>query len=452
MKTKLYKVRSYMNSPNLFKQTGISAPSILMPADNVDLRLWSVIACDQHTSSLTYWEDIADQIRNVPSSGHLVLPEVYLETKNEPELHEMISKIRTNMTSYLNDDLLRQLPPGFVFLDRSTSEHSSRKGCLLCIDLECYDYRAEKRNLIRATEETVISRIPPRLKIRENAILELPHIMLLIDDPDDTVIGPAYKTLSKMSTVLYDTDLMSGGGHVKGYFTEDSSPVAQKMIQSLFSLLNKSTDHFLFAVGDGNHSLATAKTHWEQIKKNLSPKKMENHPARYALTEVVNLHDPGLDFEPIHRIAFQLSFSDFKLDSEAFFSASGVKITKKEDMLQENVSSCQYIEILTPDGEYIMKLENPPHYMTVGSLQLLLDHISAIRNTQIDYIHGKNEVRRLVNLKDAGSGNIGFILPPVPKDSFFKLIETGGVLPRKTFSMGEAFEKRYYMESRKIVL
>lgn len=355
------------------------------------------------------------------------------------------------MQQYLSGDILVSLPEGFILLDRSTSLHSSRKGLVLAVDLEQYDFTPGNKSRIRATEGTVLSRIPPRVRIRRDAPIEVPHIMLLIDDPDHLVIEKAFNSLINTgSEPLYDIDLMQGGGHITGYFADAGSSEATGIIDGLQQLLNKSSDGFLFAVGDGNHSLATAKAHWEAIRSALPEDDRQSHPARFSLVEVVNIHDGGLEFEPIHRVAFGLPAEKFYATAGRFFSEQGFRFyTQREyaDSDKSTSSDTQTFPIISERESYVMTLSKPNHSLAVGSLQAFLDHLSASDpSVRIDYIHGEDSVRSL-----AMEGNTGFLLPAITKNSFFATILREGVFPRKTFSMGEAFEKRYYMESKKII-
>ncbi len=436
--------------PVVFPELAIMAPEILFPGDHVDLRRWAVIACDQFTSEPLYWEQVELDSAGVPSTAHMILPEVYLESLSSEQLDGRISSINQAIDSYLNDKTLQELPAGFVLLSRTTPYHPSRKGLVLAVDLDQYDFTPGNRMRIRATEGTVLSRIPPRVRIRTEARLELPHIMLLIDDPDGLVVEHAYDTLKASGTApLYDTDLMQGGGHVTGYFTEAGSSVAAGIVEELSKLLEKSDDGFLFAVGDGNHSLATAKAHWDAVRTGLTTEEKAVHPARFALVEVVNLHDAGLDFEPIHRVAFGLTTEDFYAAAGTFFAGQGFHFLDEDEFKSGTVelpSRAQVIPVLAGGQAHYLVLTEPKHTLAVGSLQNMLDHfLSGRPDVRLDYIHGQEAVRTL-----SSSGNLGFLLPSIAKDSFFETISAEGVFPRKTFSMGEAIEKRYYMEAKRI--
>lgn len=434
-----------MLSPS-FSSLPISAPEILVPAEGTDYFRWSVIACDQFTSEPEYWAETRQIVGSAPSTLHMVLPEVYLDTLPESAIDKKIDAINQTIEDYLSQGRFRSLPAGFIVMNRSTKYTPSRKGLMLAIDLERYDFTPGTKQPVRATEGTVLSRIPPRVRIRKDAPVELPHIMVLFDDPHHTVIEPAYEALLSEPPV-YDTALMQDGGHVRGYFCDAQSEVARAIQTAFFNLFEQSDDGFLFAVGDGNHSLATAKAHWENVRETLGAAEREHHPARFAMVEAVNIHDEGLDFEPIHRIAYGLSMNEFitfakKYFKNALFSLQPIAST-------DSIGSSDDIhKIRVTDGaaDYLMTLEKPDHTLAVGSLQSFLDETAESRpEIRIDYIHGEETVRKLCDTR-----SIGFILPDVSKDSFFRTISKAGVFPRKTFSMGHAQEKRYYLEAKMI--
>lgn len=433
-----------------FSDIAVITPTIEFPSGAQNLALWPVIACDQFTSEPEYWSETENLTEGVPSTAHLILPEVYLESLPAAAIDRKIASINEHMRSYIRDSVVESLPAGFILLDRTTSLHPSRSGLILAIDLEQYDFTPGNKSRIRATEGTVLSRIPPRVRIRKDAPLELPHIMLLIDDPAGLVIDTALRELRNTVPALYDVDLMQGGGHITGYFAPAESDVSSGIISGLRSLLSASGDGFLFAVGDGNHSLATAKAHWEAIRGCLTQEDRQNHPARYALVEVVNIHDKGLDFEPIHRVAFGLSVEAFYASAGRFFADQGFHFYTAEEFsrLLTPAPTVQVIPVLCGRERYVMVLDRPKHSLHVGSLQNFLDHLISAEATKVrvDYIHGEDSVENL-----AREGNTGFLLPAISKDSFFATISAEGVFPRKTFSMGEAFEKRYYMEAKRIV-
>jgi uncharacterized protein (DUF1015 family) len=446
---------------SLSRKLGIHIPLILLPNKAIDLKKWSVVACDQYTSQLDYWKQLESNIGQNPSTLNLIYPEVYLEEDN---CSERIDKINKTMTEYINKNVLEKQAPGFIYVDRKTSHAQSRKGLIIAVDLEKYDYNKGSQTLIRATEGTVLDRLPPRIRIRENAPIELPHIMLLIDDPDMTVIEPLSNNSSKLE-LLYDFDLMMDSGHIKGYKVE--SP---EHITSILEALEKLScpDEFrakynvgeekgvlLFAAGDGNHSLASAKGHWENVKKTLDRDESENHPSRYALVEIVNVHDIGLTFEPIHRVVFNIDSFDLLNNMVVFLgdcNGSFKMFNSKEEMQAEililqKTANSHIQPFITSKGFGIMTVLNPKCNLAVGTLQAFLDeYLAKNTNAKTDYIHGADVVSSLGSL----DGNIGFYLPPMDKNDLFKTVILDGVLPRKTFSMGEADEKRFYLECRNI--
>lgn len=447
-----------------FAALGIQIPEILLPAQNVDLKKWAVVACDQYTAQPDYWQQVSSLVGDAPSTWKLIYPEVYLGKENAKTI---IHTIHQNMRDYLTNNTLVSKGPGFIYVERRTSKTKSRKGLMVALDLECYDYRKGSHTLIRATEGTVLERIPPRVKIRAEALIELPHIMVLIDDPDQEVIAPLTANLTKMEPV-YQTDLMMNGGQVTGYQVTDP-----QWVEGIFRGLKKLADKerfqkryetaddnvLLYAVGDGNHSLATAKAVWEQIKQGNPAMGLTHHPARYALVELVNIHDPGLCFEPIHRVVFHAEVDDFLLAMGEYYRNLGCgfssqKYSCHEAILQllpelrRQVKGSHFIEYGTRLHCGIIEIKNPLQNLEVASLQTFLDvYADTHQKLQIDYIHGDEVVTRL----GLEPGNIGFYLPVMDKSDFFKTVIADGALPRKTFSMGEAEEKRFYMECRKII-
>jgi catechol 2,3-dioxygenase-like lactoylglutathione lyase family enzyme len=307
---------------------------------------------------------------------------------------------------------------------------------MAAVDLEGYSFEPGNKNICRATEGTVLSRIPPRVRIRANSPLELPHIMILIDDPEGLTIEKAFDMAAAEGLKpLYDTDLMLGSGHITGTFIPDGSAIAESIIKGLSALKSANSDGLLFLVGDGNHSLASAKAHWENIREGLSEEERKTHPARYALAEIVNIHDKGLDFEPIHRVVFNISAEEFITKAAEYFKDNGIIIDSSSDDKQS------FTVVAEGTKDVKISLAEPPHTLAVGSVQMMIDSLGL----ECDYIHGEDSVRKL-----ASSGNTGILVPGISKDTFFGTVEKEGVFPRKTFSMGEAFEKRFYLEAKKI--
>ena len=382
---------------------------ILLPA-TADMKYWAVNACDQFTSDYPYWEEVERITKGKLSTFNLIFPEIYL--KDNPE--KRIAAANAAMDKYLKEGVFKTVEGGFILVERAT-ESGTRTGLVLAIDLEDYSFEKGAKTPVRSTEATILERIPPRVEIRKNAPVELPHIMLLYNDPTDAVLKSA-----ELGEVLYDCDLMMNGGHIKGTYVKNATQV----IKTIYSLVENKEDKFLFAVGDGNHSLATAKTCWENIKATLSDAEKQNHPARFALVEAVNIFDKALNFEPIHRLV--------KIaDPEKF--AKGLKIEGKGSALLAIGGKTQKISF--------------PEDIPAG-IRILDNYISEYlkeNGGEVDYIHGDKEL-----IGFTVEGGAGIILPPIQKGDFFDLISKGGNLPRKTFSMGEGNEKRYYIEAKLI--
>ncbi len=413
----------------------IAIPDILLPKEGIDLKKWAVIACDQYTSEPEYWNNADSFVGDAPSALRIVLPEVYLGTDTPEQIEDRLKNISKTIDSYIDNGIWGDSKEGMIVLSRKTPLHESRKGLVVAMDLEQYSYEPGNKEKTRATEGTVLSRIPPRVKIRANAKVELPHIMILIDDPEDTVVGKAWDASKATLKPCYDTDLMADAGHLEGYFIDSNSDISNGIVDALKNLLANTPSGMLFAVGDGNHSLASAKAHWDNIKKNLSGDDLINHPARYALAEIVNIHDKGLDFEPIHRVVFGTSQEKFIEDMKEYFKDNGLVISDTP------VEGCQTLTLLDDTKDTFIGLKNPPHSLSVGSIQGFIDKMGY----EVDYIHGEDSTRKL-----ATSGNTGILLPDVSKNAFFDTIAAEGVFPRKTFSMGEAYEKRFYFEAKRI--
>ncbi|MEW5694068.1 MAG: DUF1015 domain-containing protein, partial [Candidatus Hydrogenedentota bacterium] len=356
------------------EKIGVKVPQFLLPDKNVDLNKWSVIACDQFTSQPEYWDKVNKLIKNNPSTLHLIYPEVYLSL-NKKGKEQRINNINRTMWKYLHNKTLVLNKEAFILVDRKTKYNESRKGLIITIDLEKYDFSKGSKSLIRSTEQTVIERIPPRLMIRKNAPLELSHTLLLIDDPDRTVIEPIFKKVAILRP-LYDFELMMGGGHLKGYIIDKPQDIhtifqslerlaSPSLIKSKYDVDPKNSGIFLFAVGDGNHSLATAKVHWENIKKDLNKEQRKDHPARFAMVEVINLYDEGLKFEPIHRVVFNV-------DYKKLLSKAQAEWCKNSDQTKKNRDT-QIIHFVTREGDGTIEIKNPGYYLEVASLQIFLD-------------------------------------------------------------------------------
>lgn len=415
------------------KNIGLIAPDILLPNRSTDMYKWATVACDQYTSDPEYWNDVENIIKDSDSTYDLMLPEIYLEYEDADKRIETINK---RMKEYLDGGFFDVYKESFILTRRSTPYSPVRTGLVAALDLEQYDFRNGSKSLIRATEGTVTERIPPRMKIRKNAAFEMPHIMILIDDPDKTVIEPAAKAMLRNGAMqpVYDTDLMKNGGHISGYVINKNT--ASDVFDGIFYALDKLYDKsegFLYAVGDGNHSLASAKCHYEDLKRAGLP--CTN--ARYAMVEIVNLHDDGIIFEPIHRVLFGADADDV-----VYFAGKFASNYANSD------SSVHEIPYITKNGSGTLSLPTSMHMLECGALQMILDaYINENPGCRIDYIHGDDSVSNLVT----ASADIGFLLPAMGKDMLFPTVEDKGALPRKTFSMGEAPEKRYYIECRIII-
>jgi hypothetical protein len=429
---------------------GIQIPDLLIPNPSINLTKWSVIACDQFTSQPEYWSKVREIVKHSPSTLNLILPEAFL---GKPEESSIISAINQTMRNYIKDKVIVPTE-GMVLVERTTST-GSRHGLVLALDLEIYDYHKDSTSLIRATEGTILERLPPRVRIRENAILELPHILVLIDDPELQVIESIWEQKMNL-TSLYDFDLMLESGHLRGYLINDpriENEIVEKLkrfiqpeyFKSKYQLSNDPAP-ILFAMGDGNHSLATAKVVWEKKKAGLP----ENHPLRYALVEIANIHDSGLVFEPIHRVLFGIK-ENILAEFATFFGQINVTECKsflEMQSLVKNSDMQQHVIGLIKNNYFgILTIEKPTGHLPVGSIQAFLDDFMARIGTDgIDFIHG-DEALLDISQKP---GNFGFFLPAMQKNDLFKTVILEGALPRKTFSMGEARDKRFYLECRRI--
>ena len=436
----------------------LEVPNILLPKAGIDLNRWAVIACDQYTSEPEYWQAVDQLVADQPSTLRLVFPEVYLEAEDGDK---RIADINASMEQYLAEGVLAEQGKGFILLDRKTSHVESRKGLIVALDLEAYDYRPGSKTLIRATEGTIVDRLPPRIRVRENAAVELPHIMVLIDDPEQTVIEPLFEAELEQ---VYDFELMQESGHLRGWKVNQSLQLEQ-VATALEALADKErfqkrydvddNEVMLYAMGDGNHSFATAKAIWEQLKTEAStPAEVMDHPARYALIELVNVHDPGLEFEAIHRVVFDVDADDLIKQAEAYYQKTGTPCrTAWHDDLTSTVAAAEQsgnahaIPFVAAGQFGLLEIADPQLTLEVGTLQNFLDdYLQNRTSARIDYIHGDDAVSRLGSLQ----GNVGFYLPSISKHDLFRTIVRDGALPRKTFSMGEADEKRFYLEARRI--
>lgn len=410
---------------------------ILIP-QNVDFTKWSVVACDQYTSEREYWEDVKNIVGDSPSTLNIIFPEVYLE---DGDGDERIKKINATMEEYLQNGIFRELKDTFIYVKRTQPNGKTRHGIVGRLDLEEYDFSKGSQSKIRATEGTIIERIPPRQRIRKNAPLEAPHILILIDDREKSVVEPLESKINSFEK-LYDFDLMKNSGHIVGYNVDETSK--NEILSSLEKLGDKDVFEakygvknkgvLMFAAGDGNHSLATAKTCWEEIKKGLSDEEIKTHPARYALVELMNIHDETLEFEPIQRVIFDTEPKKLLDALVGHYNAS---------YTDNGGQRIDYTYQGTEGSIYITETDSN---LPVGTLQKFLDKYLAENGGRIDYIHGSDVVRNLAKEENT----IGFMVDSMEKNDLFTTVIKDGSLPRKTFSMGEAADKRFYLECKKI--
>lgn len=404
-----------------FTKYALKTGDILLPPE-ADLEKWAVIACDQFTSQPEYWAEVENKVAGAPSALDIIYPEAWLGQGDA-----RIPRIHAAMRDALKR-FLRPATDGFVLVARQVST-GVRLGLVAAVDLEQYDYAPSAKVLIRPTEKTIPERIPPRMKVRLGAPLESPHVLLLVNDPEKTLLEPLYEAKSSLRP-LYDFDLMLGGGRIMGWAVEGT---ALEGIHAALERLYQASEGFLYAVGDGNHSLATAKASWEEIKGRLSPSERETHPARYALCEIGNLFDDSLVFRPIHRAVFGATGADISLDFIMWCRARGVGVAACDE------DSAQLYLLDAP-----VKLVNAPDAPPVQLLQPFLDEwLTSHPEATVDYIHGDDALEELRQ-----KGAAGIRLMAIDKYTLFPGVRSGGALPLKSFSMGEARDKRYYLECR----
>ncbi len=422
-----------------FEKLGFYPADILLPKQGTDMTKWAVVACDQFTSQPEYWQAVEDTVGDAPSALRLILPEAGL---NAPDVDERIAAVNAAMDRYLDGGLFETLEESLIYIERVQSDGKIRHGLLGMVDLEQYDFTPGSGALIRATEGTVLSRIPPRVKVRKDAPIELPHVMLLIDDPNKTVIEPLTRASGEMEP-LYSFPLQQGGGSITGRRltaaqmdrTADALEVLCSPQEQAWKYGVKDAPPLLFAVGDGNHSLATAKQCYEDLKKVTPESEWASLPARYALVEVVNNHDDALQFEPIHRCVFGVKPEEVLEAFLAYYPGA-----------YEGRGEGHAVAYTHAGGEGFLTVPQPRVQLAVGTLQAFLDGYVKEHGGEIDYIHGADVTDRLGRRE----GSIGFKLPAMGKQQLFKTVMADGVLPRKTFSMGHAQDKRYYVEARRI--
>ena len=420
-----------------FEQAGFYPADILLPR-GADMTKWAVVACDQFTSQSDYWEAVEQTVGEAPSTLRLVLPEAKL---NGSGVEDHIANINAAMEQYLDEGVFEVYPQSFFYMERTQADGKVCQGLVGMVDLEEYDFMPGSKGRIRATEGTVLERIPPRVQVRQAAALELPHIILLIDDAEKTVIEPLAEKRSAMKP-LYDFELQQGGGHLAGWLVgrEDQAAIARALAalgtaEQMERKYGVKDDVLLYAVGDGNHSLATAKQCYENLKKMIPPDKWASLPARYALVEIMNNHADALEFEPIHRVLFGV-------DPDALIEAFLAYYPGAHEGEGEGHS----IAYVCEGRKGVLTVPAPASQLAVGTLQNFLDQYLKDQSAEIDYIHGDDVTVSL----GSRPGNMGFLLPAMAKEDLFKTVLYDGALPRKTFSMGHAHDKRYYVEARKI--
>ncbi|MFT4296905.1 MAG: DUF1015 domain-containing protein [Micropruina sp.] len=434
-----------MDVDGALARVGVRVPDVLIPRPGSDLHAWAVVACDQFTSQPEYWGQAAAIVDGKPSTLNLIFPEVFLE---QPDAAARIRAINTTMTDYLASDVLRTHPRTMVLVRRETAHGVVRWGLMVALDLEHYSWEPDARTPIRATEGTILDRLPPRVAIRRDAPLELPHIMVLISDHHRSVIEPLAAAGERL-TPLYDTELMLGGGRVSGWAVDapDDHATVAAALGDLLDALDPA-DPLLFAMGDGNHSFATAKSIWNEIRPTLPADQRDDHPARFCLVELENIYDPGLEFEPIHRVLFHCERADFEaaLARQCAGYQRVAVATPAEALALIDDPQVQAFGYLDAAGSAVYRLREPRGSLAAATLQRTIDELLADGLAEVDYIHGADVTAELGRTP----GNLGLLLPGLSKDSFFASIVADGALPRKTFSLGEASDKRYYLESRHI--
>ncbi len=420
-----------------FKRADILLPKF--SKDSEKMKKWSVVACDQYTSEPEYWEAACEFVGESESTLKITVPEIYL---NDSDIDDRIKNVNSVMEKYIKDDIFTEYKNSYIYVERTLANGVKRLGIIGAVDLEDYDYSKESQTKIRATEGTVISRIPPRLKVRKDALIELPHIMMLIDDEDCDIIESNSRIKDTFEKV-YDFDLMQNSGHIAGFkMSEEASDELSKKLLALDDIdaFNKKygvekESPLIYAMGDGNHSLATAKAYYENLKTEIGEEKAKNSPARYALCELVNLHDKSLEFEAIHRVVFDA-------DGKAFMDA----FKKEYDVAIDEKADGQTFEFIYDGKRSKVIVKNPKEYLTVATVQKFMDGYFEKNSGEIDYIHGEDVVLKLCE----DNKNFGIIFDAMEKTDLYKSVILDGALPRKTFSMGEACDKRFYTECRKI--
>lgn len=431
-------------SKNLLKP--FVAADILLPSEDTDLTRFATIACDQFTGQRTYWRELDKYVKDVPSTYHLTLPEEYLRWGG---VEERIEQIHENMRQYLKNVLTRKFH-GFMYVERTTPS-GTRPGIVGAIDLELYSFEEPNQSFIRPTEHTVADRLPPRIAVRRGAALETPHILMLVNDKNGNLVETMTKKRKRHElTCVYDFDLMYKGGSVRGYAITDPAEIARIENSAAMLGLQEKFDRkypeaagmppFAMAVGDGNHSLAAAKAYWEELKPTLSPAERKNHPARYCLAEVVNLHCSALHIEPIHRVLMRTSFPEVTTAFGNFMVSYGSTVY--------NGPLQQGHEFTLFDSMHSIHcyVYNPPGRHPFNTIDMwITDYLQKHPQQRVEYVHGREDLRFLTYEEP---GAVGIVMPPVERDGLLNEVALGGVLPKKAFSLGTAREKRYYLECR----
>ena len=402
---------------------------LLVPWEEL-LEDWAVIACDQFSSQPEYWREVRKRTENKPSAYHIVFPEAELGRDEEAR----IAAINARMRKYMDGKIFRRFPNAYLYIERRLMDGSLRRGVVGVIDLEEYDYRDGSVSAIRATEQTVVERVPPRVKVRSGAVLETSHVMLMMDDAEDGVLGWLEGKKASLP-LLYSFELMQGGGRIEGRLVRDTDAadlevrIANYEAEAAARFYDMGKPPLLYAVGDGNHSIAAAKTCWEALKMRNPDVVGTDHPARFAMVELQNIRDDCQRFEPIHRVLTGVSTKSLLSEAEDICAPGGLPVDWQAG-----------------DRQGMLFLDRARGETQIAILQPLLDRFLREHKGRIDYIHGEETALQLSSKADA----IAFLLPKIAKDGFFHDIAMDGVMPRKTFSLGHAEEKRYYLECRKI--
>lgn len=418
-----------------YPEIGLHVPTLLLPQADVALESWSVVACDQYTSQPEYWQETARLVGDRPSTLHLVLPEAQL---GRDDRVAAITRINGRMVEYLSSGVLEAQPPGFMLVERTVGRAVPRRGLVVALDLDAFDYRPGARELVRSTEGTDRNRLPARIAVRREAALETPHIMVLIDDPGRTVIEPLFR---HDLAPAYDFELMQGGGRLRGWHVSDAALIDG--VASRLAALRAGEPPLIYAMGDGNHSFAAAKAVWEEIRATVPP----NHPGRYGLVELVNVHDEALDFEPIHRLVLGVPASDVLAAMAAHgFRRRTFAGREAWGRACDDLGIGHRIPYIAGPEFGVVEMDAPSHRLPTATLHAFLDAFLDRTDAEIDYIHGDDVLLELA----AGEGRVGFLLPAMDKHDLFRTVIEDGATPRKTFSLGEPHEKRYYLECRRI--